>query len=197
MTGKRVVVLASGETERRALPTLLRHLVSEDISLQDVRIPQRSRHLTVEMAVKLIRAVWFEAPASRPEKYVVLLDADGSDPEAVLRPYREGLPPRIADIEAAVQFACAQWHLEAWYFADSTAARAYLGGALGSVDCSQPDHIVNPKLHLEHLLGARAYTAAVSAEIASKLDPRVVADRSPSFRGLLAAMRNGPAEPVA
>ena len=40
---KHVIVLASGETERRSLPHLLVHLQADDICIDDVRIPPGSR----------------------------------------------------------------------------------------------------------------------------------------------------------
>ena len=62
------------------------------------------------------------------------------------------------------------------------------------MDSSQPDEILNPKQHLKHLLGTRPYTSLVSRDIASTLDATVVAQRSPSFRGFLAAVMNGNAD---
>jgi hypothetical protein len=191
--GKRVVVIASGETERRALPHLVRHLEAEGIRVVEVRRPDGNKALSVEMAEKLIKAAWY-APAGNapPDKFVVLLDADGGDPVRVLHPFREQLPQRLgARITASIQFACAQWHLEAWYFADAGGLRKWLGRDLGSVDPSQPDGIQYPKLHLKHLLGERAYTSVVSEEIARQLDPATIAGRSLSFHGLLEAIRNG------
>ena len=57
---KNVAVIASGETERRSLPHLLAHLRAEDIALVDVRIPPGNKALTVNMAERLIKALWFE-----------------------------------------------------------------------------------------------------------------------------------------
>ena len=73
--------------------------------------------------------------------------------------------------------------LEAWYFADAKRFSGHLGRDLGNVDPSQPDAILNPKLHLKHLLGARPCTALVSRDIASALDTTAIAQHSPSFRG--------------
>ncbi len=189
---KRVVVIASGETERRSLPHLLGHLRAEGISIVEVRRPDGHKALNVEMADRLAKASWYSAPVDqKPDKFVVLVDADGNDPEQVLSPFRNQLPTRLAlGIVAALQFACAQWHLEAWYFADHTGLKGYLRRALGNVGIA-PDEIQNPKLHLRNLLGDRVYTAVISAEIASKLDAKTIAQRSPSFRGLLDAVRNG------
>ena len=190
---KRVVVIASGETERRALPHLLEHLRDEDIVVTEVRRPDGNKALSVEMAEKLIKAAWYRPPENRtPDKFVVLVDADGKDVNQVLTPFRQQLPGRLgANVAASVQFACAQWHLEAWYFGDVTGIRDFLGYAPGSVDTSLPDEIPNPKLHLKNLLGDRVYTAVISEEIAKRLNGRTIADRSPSFRGFLNAIRNG------
>jgi hypothetical protein len=190
---KRVVVICSGETERRALPHLVKHLSGEDIRVIEVRRPDGNKPLNVEMAERLIKAAWYrpaENPA--PDKFVVLLDADGKDIEQVLTPFRSQLPGRLgANIKASIQFACAQWHLEAWYFADAAGIRAFLGSAPGSVDTSRPDEIPNPKLHLKNLLGERVYTAVISEDIAKQLNGHTIEERSPSFHAFLDAIRNG------
>jgi hypothetical protein len=189
--GKEVVVIASGEMERRSLPHLVAHLEAEDIALIEVRVPPGGKALNVEMAEKLLKASWFERIAAPPDKFVVLVDTDGKNRDEVLRPFREQLTNRITKIGAQLQFACAQWHLEAWYFADISGLRGYLERAPGEVDVSKPDEIQNPKLHLKHLLGERAYTAVISEEIAKKLNPHTIGERSPSFQAFLEAVRNG------
>ncbi len=188
---KYVAVIASGDTERRALPHLVSHLEDDGIEIS-VSIPPRNRRLSVSMAESLIKAALFHDKP--PDKVVVLLDLDGKEPEEVLRPFREELPGRLRGAPAvSVLYAYAQRHLEAWYFGDAQRLRAYFDSqALGSVDTSQPDGIENPKQHLENLLGKRVYTALVSEDIASNLDAQVIAQRSPSFRGFLGAVRNGP-----
>ena len=105
---------------------------------------------------------------------------------------QDELPRRLRNqVGANIKYAYAQQHLEAWYFADAVNLRAYLGDAPGNVDTSKPDEIKNPKNHLKNVLGDRVYTARISEEIASKLDPQVIAGRSPSFRGFLEAVTNG------
>jgi hypothetical protein len=195
---KRVIVIASGETERRSLPHLLSHLQAEGIFVVEVRRPDGNKLLNVEMAVKLVKAAWWSLPTTeRPQKFVILLDADGKNPEQVLGPFREQLPKRVNLGDAAIlQFACARWHLETWYFADATALRTYLGRDLGDVDTSQPDEIHNPKQHLRNLLGNRMYTAAISEEIARLLDARSIVGRSPSFEAFVQAVINGDAAKV-
>jgi len=192
---KHVVVIASGETERRSLPHLVAHLQEEDIRVVEIRRPDGNKALNLDMAEKLIKAAWY-APTDNvpPNKFVILVDVDGKDPDMVLKPFREKLKGRLGPkITANLQFAFAQWHLEAWYFADPKGIRAYLDGRdLGSADASQPDQIRNPKLHLKNLLAERAYTAVVSEEIAKQLDARTISARSPSFCGFLEAIRNGP-----
>ena len=189
---KHVAVIASGETERRALPCLVSHLREGDIHVS-VSIPSRNRKLTVSMAESLIKSVLYGGQP--PDKVVVLIDIDGKDPDQELRPFKTDLPGRLSNGPPhSIQFAYAQWHLEAWYFADAEGLRGYLSGqAPGHVDTSRPDDIQNPKLHLKHLLGDRRYTALVAAEIAKSLNPQVIAERSPSFRGFLEAVRNGAA----
>ena len=188
--GKRVVIIASGETERRALPHLVRNL--EGLNVLEVRIPAQHKQLTVDMAERLVKAAWYMHQADPPDKFVILIDTDGKEPQAVLSPYRSELPSRLANkIPVAFQFACACWHLEAWYFADEQGLRKYLGGALGSVNPSEPDKIQNPKLHLKHLLGSRVYTSVISEQIASTLDPAAIFDKSHSFKGFVAAVQNG------
>ena len=192
---KRVLVIASGETERRAIPHLVSPLRDDEITVE-VSIPPRNGKLTVQMAEKLIKSSLYDG--SSPDKFVVLVDVDGGDADQELGPFRNDLPGRLPrQLEISVQYAYAKWHLEAWYFGDAEHLRDYLSGkALGNVDTSQPDEIENPKLHLKHLL-ERAYTARVSEEIAEKLNPRTIAQRSASFRGFLDSVRNGTSLPAA
>ena len=189
---KRVIVIASGETERRALPHLLSHLRDEGIVLADVRIPPRNRDLRVEIVENIIKSAWYESQTP-PDKFVLLVDVDGKDPDATLAPFKHDLPGRLpSEVRPKLQYAYAQWHLEAWYFADSQNLRTYLRDkALGSVDASKPDEIQNPKQHLKNLLERSTYTALISEEIARTLDARAIAQRSPSFDGFLSAVRNG------
>ena len=189
---KRVVIIASGETERRALPYLTAHLREDDIDVS-VRIPARNRPLRVETVHKIMQSAMYDTPEGPPDKYVVLVDVDGKEPGGVLGDLQRNLTARLGgQFEPNVQYAYAQWHLEAWYFADAGNLKEYLDGrALGNVDTSQPDNIENPKLHLKHLLGERFYTARVSEDIARVLDASVMAQRSPSFHGFLEAVKNG------
>lgn len=189
---KRVIVIASGETERRALPHLLSHLLDEGITVADVRIPSRNRGLRVKIVEKIIKSAWYESQTP-PDKFVLLVDVDGKDPDATLAPFKHDLPGRLpSEVRPKLQYAYAQWHLEAWYFADSQNLRTYLRDkALGSVDASKPDEIQNPKQHLKNLLERSTYTALISEDIARTLDARAIAQRSPSFDGFLSAVRNG------
>lgn len=190
---KKVIVVASGETERRSLPHLTANLAEEGVRVTEVRIPPRHRDLTVSVAAQLIDAAWFEYQyTDPPDKFVILVDVDGKDPTEALRPWQWGLRRRLnPKVGAFVQFAYAQWHLEAWFFADARNLRNYLGRDLGSVDASKPDEIQNPKEHLKHLLGETTYTSTKSEEIAAQLDANIVANRSGSFSGFLGAIRNG------
>lgn len=190
---KTVVIIASGETERRSLPHLLAHLQNEDIFVTEVRIPNRHKTLDVDMAEKIVKAAWYSpAGGKTPDKFVVLVDTDGKPPADVLRPFQEQLRSRLPDtINASLNFAYAQWHLEAWYFADGEGIRGYLGRDPGNVDTSQPDQIQNPKLHLKNLLGDMVYTSVISEEIAKRLDPSVIGNSSDSFSGFLDSVRNG------
>ena len=131
---KHVIVIASGETERRALPHLVSHLGDEGVSMVEVRIPPGNRMLSFQMAEKLIKSAWYEAAGAPPDKLVILVDADGADPDEVLAPFKENLPGRLGgEIRATVLYAYAQWHLEAWYFADAANLRSYLGQAPGAM----------------------------------------------------------------
>lgn len=190
---KHVILIASGETERRALPLLVRYLQDQGVVAEDVRIPPRNRALDVEMAAKLIKSAWYENLAAPPDKFVVVVDVDRADPARALAAMRSQLPARVREIEADVLYAYAQAHLEAWYFADVENLRNCIGRAPGRVDTSMPDEMDNPKLQLRHLLG-RVYTAPVSAEIAGSLDAATIAQRSPSFRAFVAAVLNGSAD---
>ena len=190
---KRALVIASGNTERLALPHLTAHLQNHDIAI-DVRIPPKNRPVTANEVYNIIQSERYVPP--QPDKYVVLSDIDGKSVEAVLQPIRSGLSQRLGEhFETAILYAYARWHLEAWYFADTQRLRGFFSNrSLGSVDTSRPDYIENPKEHLKHLLGGRRYTALVSEEIARVLDAQTIAQRSPSFAGFLVAVRNGRAD---
>ena len=188
---KNVIVIASGETERRTVPHLVSHLKDKEIVVNEVRIPPRHRALSVQMAEKLIKAAWYENLSSPPDKFVLVLDLDGKDPAIILRSYEEQLPGRLRKINANVVYAYAQEHLEAWFFADPDNMRCYLGRALGNIDTSSPDEINNPKLHLKNLLDKRIYTARESEKIVRTLDPQTMSKHSPSFRFFLDAVING------
>jgi hypothetical protein len=192
---KRVIVIASGETERRALPHLLASLAVEDIHIAEVVTPPRTGPLDVNAAERLIRAAWYSrAEADRPDKFVVLVDTDAGNPDAVVQPFEEGLPARLVPgVTASLLIAYAQRHLEAWFFADDASLRGYLRRDTGNIDAAHPDEIQNPKLHLKHLLFPHLYTAVISEEIARQLDARRIAERSPSFANFMAAVRNGQA----
>ena len=189
---KHVVVIASGQTERRALPHLLARLRRHNIEVS-VRIPPRNRALGVLVAYKLIQSSLYDVGGLSPDKYVILVDLDGKEPSEVLHPMRQGLRSRLGgQFKPSIQYAYAQWHLEAWYFADAQNLRAYFEGkALGHVDTSQPDDIQNPKLHLKNLLGDVTYTSRTAEEIATVLDAQTIAQHSPSFHGFLEAVKNG------
>ena len=192
---KRVIVIASGETERNALPHLLRHLSSEGIVIDDpIRTPPRHRQITGESAYQLVVSAWWERQASSPpDKFVVLIDADRQDPGEVVDGLRQKLAAKSIEQELGVPVlvAAAKWHLEAWFFADATSLRGYLGKSLGgSLDPSRPDAIENPKLCLKHLLD-EPYTSRVAEEIARRLSATEVSSRSPSFALFEQALRNG------
>ena len=163
---KHVIVVASGETERRALPHLVRHLQDGGVTVDAVRVPPRNRALNAQMAERLIKAAWYENLGTPPDKFVLLMDVDRAGPDEVLGPIRDQLSGRMNEIGADVLCAYAQQHLEAWYFADAENLGNYLGRDTGQVDTSEPDEIGNPKLHLRNLLGERMYTARISEEIA-------------------------------
>ena len=190
---KRVIVIASGDTEEMALPHLTAHLRQEGITVE-VRIPADNRAIKAEVVYQIIQSTRYNVP--QPDKYVVLVDLDGKTHDEILQPIRSRVGSAFGRQSAVeVLYAYAQWHLEAWFFADERHLREYLGGrALGNVDASQPDYIQNPKEHLKNLLPRRIYTARTSEAIARALDARTIAQRSPSFAGFLSAVRNGAGE---
>ena len=189
--GRRVLVIASGETERRALPHLLTGTSGEVITLLGVVHPPRHRAITLESARSLQMQEWFSRQeADRPDKFVILVDADARTPgDAVARlgDIVERVRPQIV---VPILVVAAKWHLEAGFVADEAGLRAYLGRDLGAVDASRPDAIENPKHHLRNLLGERIYTAALAEEIARAVKPGLLR-RSPSFRAFGHAVRNG------
>ena len=189
---KHVVIVASGETERRALPHLVR-LSGRGIVVDGVRVPAGNKALNGPSVEALIKAAWYENFSAPPDKFVVVADADRKAPADVLRPIRDYLRGRLGGVTADIHYTCAQAHLEAWYFADVENLRAYLGRAPGSVDTSKPDEIENPKHQLTQVLLAcgRSYSARVSSEIARKLDATTIAARSPSLKNFVDAVENG------
>jgi hypothetical protein len=189
--GKRVIVIASGETERMALPHLLRHLETEGITiLGPIRTPTRDRPLTRETVSQLIIAAWYST-FPRPDKFVVLVDADGKAPHTVAESLAAELTnTKCESIPVPIKVIAAKWHLEAWFWADPSALRDYLGRDLGNVDTSDPDAIPSPKNCLKQLLD-NIYTARVSGEIAQKISASEVSKRSRSFSLFEQAVRNG------
>ncbi len=191
---KRLLVIASGETERRALPALMRDTLT-NIELLGVRIPPGHRDIArAEVAEAVIRAAFwqFKGEERAPDKVVVLIDADAAAEQGhhKARELQARLEKRLASLPTKVLVAAACRHLEAWFFADAQGLREFLGRALGNVDPLLPDEIENPKLYLTHLLRPRVYVAAVAGEIARRLSPAEVR-RSSSFVAFEAAARNG------
>ena len=56
---KQVVVIASGETERRALPHLVSHLNEQEIILRSIIVPPRHRDLNPHLAIQLIQSEFY------------------------------------------------------------------------------------------------------------------------------------------
>ena len=188
---RNVIVLTSGETERRSLPHLVAHLQKHGTFVDEVRTAPNGA-LNRRVSEKLIKAVWYENIHCPPQKIVLLVDVDGKPPGEVVDSLREQLDSSLPrEIQVRLLYAYAQWHLEAWYFADAANLRGYLKRGLGSVDTSNPDKIQNPKLHLKQLLDPQVYTARVSEQIARALDAETIARISPSFKGFLQALLNG------
>ena len=52
---KKVIVVVSGETERRALPYLVSHLRSKSVSVDEVRIPPNNAALNARMVERIIK----------------------------------------------------------------------------------------------------------------------------------------------
>jgi hypothetical protein len=192
--GKRVVIIASGETERMALPHLLRHLEAEKVTiLEPIRTPPRDRPITSDMATSLVLSAWHSTDP-RPDKFVILVDADGKDPQAVAATLAERLGgTKCQQIPVPIKVIAAKWHLEAWFWADPLGLRDYLGRDLGKVDTSDPDAIPSPKNSLKQLLDD-VYTARVAGEIAQKISAIEVSKRSRSFSLFEQAVRNGATE---
>ncbi len=196
--GKRVVVIVSGESDRRSVPHLCRHF-AQRADLFEVRRPPGNAALTPEQATKLIKAAWCELLYGRgdpPDKFVVLVDSDARDAAEAARPFEEAMI-HLTDVAAARIVAVAIRHLEAWFFGHSEKLREFLGRDLGSIDPSRPDEIDNPKLHLANLLKSRSrvYTAPVAGQIAAQLDPLIIEGRSASFARFIGKLQNGPGTP--
>lgn len=79
---KRVVIIAPGETERKALPHLLAHLESEGITV-DIRIPDRNRQLIPGVVHPIIYSLPHENQP--PDKVVVLVDTDSKSADDAMQ----------------------------------------------------------------------------------------------------------------
>lgn len=190
---KRVLIIASGPTEQNALPKLLDHLKSENIEI-DIRIPSGHRQLRPNVVCPIIISSLYDSDEGPPDKCVILVDTDGKSPDEAIGPVRQGLQrTQLSRSFQNIKFAYAQWHLEAWYFADAANLRGYLRRDVGNINPNEPDQIQNPKHHLRQLLGDAIYTAQVSEEIATWLNPSTIAQHSSSFRIFLETIRNGDA----
>ncbi len=178
---RKIVVIASGETERQALPRLVEQYGSRGVILREpVRTPPHGR-IDGEIAVRLVRAAAGELQANPPARFVVLVDTNGKDPGTVTGSIDQALL-RLS-VPVPVLVARATQHLESWFFADEAGLRSYFGGrSLGGVDPSEPDAIQAPKQHLRNLLRPRVYTARVAGEIAVGLSVERIWSKSPSFR---------------
>lgn len=186
---KQVIVIASGDTERLALPHLLRELIDQEISL-DIRVSPHGS-LTIDRVSRVARAAYWDMKmrGRDPSKFVILLDADAEDREETIRRF-EVVAERIQDLQVPTYVSAAKWHLEAWFFADEQSLRSFVGRSLGGVDASRPEAIERPKEHLRNLLD-RPYTARVAARIAAVLSPEAVRAKSPSFVDFESKIRNG------
>lgn len=147
MAIKRVVVIASGDTERRALPHLSRDLRDQDVDVSDVRsLPQLGGQVRNDRLMGTIKSAWYDLSGrgEPPHKFVVLVDADGKSPEEVVAPLRAACA-HLKDIPVDCIVTAAKWHLEAWFFGDEQELRGYLGRDLGNIDPSYPDHNFRPE----------------------------------------------------
>lgn len=103
---RNVVVIASGLTEQRSLPHLLSYLREQGTYVTEVRIPPNNRALGHSVAESIIKSIWYKDPHAAPQKFVLLVDADGKDPESVVVPLQEKLTERIPEeIHVRVQYA--------------------------------------------------------------------------------------------
>jgi len=189
--GSNIVVLATGRTELAAIPELTRDFRTAESACVHVRIPPGGGALIPSAIEKLAKSAYWDLKGrgNPPDKFVVLVDADGRPEETRVLPFKESCD-RLLDIPAPFLVTTAQWHLEAWFFAHAEALRKFLNRDLGSVDTSQPDQIPNPKLHLKHLLDS-PYTSRIAGEIAAAVSPQIVAQRSVSFSQFVRCLENG------
>ncbi len=150
MNGFRIV--QEVEQQRRMgcdqeLDATVLHLQDQGVTVDEVRIPPGNGALNVSMAERIIKAAWHESVgSSAPDKFVILVDLDKKTANEVLAPLQEQLPGRIPDdVRATIKYAYAEQTLEAWYFADATNLKDYLGHAPGHVDTSKPDENREPQ----------------------------------------------------
>ena len=155
----------------------------------DVRIPPRNRAISGELAVKIAKSCYWDVPS--PDKFVILVDVDGKNPDEVLESLRQRVGSALDHLDLRIYYAYAQSHLEAVVLRRRKGAARIPGKEPWSVDASRPDLIENPKLHLKHLLANRIYTSEIAERITRVLDAAEIAKHSTSFGRFVGAIRNG------
>ena len=87
---KKVIVVVSGESDRRSIPFLCRHFL-EQAEMFEVRKPPGNATLTPEQTVKLVKAGWYEmnGRGMPPDKFVILVDSDGKAPVVAAKPFED------------------------------------------------------------------------------------------------------------
>ena len=160
--------------------------------MSDIRsLPQLGGQIRDERLIGTIKSAWYDLSGrgQPPNKFVVLVDADGKPPDDVVAPL-QAVCAHIKDIPVACIVTAAKWHLEAWFFGDEQGLRDYLGRDLGNVDPTYPDQILDPKRHLKNLLKG-IYGRDTAEQIARKVRPSIIRTHSPSFNAFEEAIRNG------
>ena len=123
---KRVIVIASGSTEQVVLRHLTAQSTADGIDVE-VRFPSRHRRLRFETVSQLINAALYDSVKGPPDKFVVPVDTDGKTPEEAMDPIKNGLErSSFRELRQRIHYAYAQWHLEAWFFADGVNLRITL-----------------------------------------------------------------------
>jgi hypothetical protein len=119
----------------------------------------------------------------KPERVLVISDADGERPDTLIDSIRTRVAGRYPFPVTPIVIV---QMLEAWLLVDPTALNRVAGIKRSF---PRPERIRNPKRELQRLFGGRAaYTPEVALRLAQQVDLELLANRCPQFYALRKAL---------